>query len=381
MKKHLSEAFIERLRPPKAGYTEVFDLGYPGLAFRVGHGGSKAFRLYYRGAGTVRARALGRWPEVSLAAARDQWRKTRESIAKGEAPRDSKPNGSLFEHVIEEWLSRDMSQRNTANSMKQVERMVDRDLLPAWRGRSVAAITKKDVLELLDATVDRGARVKANRLHAAMRRFFKWCAGRELITANPMNGLERPTKEVSRDRVLSDAELTAVWRGSSGLPIHGAIARLLILTGMRREEATALRWSEVKGDHIELSNGRTKSGAAHIVPLSAAAQELLGNLRRIAGSDFCFSLNGSKAVTGWSLAKKELDKAAGVSDWRLHDLRRTMATGCQKLGVSLQTVESILGHVSGSRAGVIGVYQRHDFLAEKRVALEKWAKHVTKLVG
>jgi integrase len=106
----------------------------------------------------------------------------------------------------------------------------------------------------------------------------------------------------------------------------------------------------------------------------------LAGVPRIAGSDYVFTLNGQKPITGWSRAKHMLDAAAGVSNWRLHDLRRTMATGCQKLGVSLQTVEAVLGHVSGSRAGVVGVYQVHDYAKEKRAALELWARHVAKLV-
>jgi integrase len=251
--------------------------------------------------------------------------------------------------------------------------------LPAWRGRSISDITKRDVIALLDAVKDRGAKVKANRVHALLHRFFKWCVGRDIVTLNPAAGLDR-TKESSRERVLTDQELVRVWAGAGELPVHGDITRLLILTGLRREEATQLRWSEIDGDVIKLSAARCKNGSAHIVPLSKPARALLAGLPRVAGSDFIFTLNGTKPITGWSAAKHILDENSGVSDWRLHDLRRTMATGMQRFGVSLQTVEACLGHTSGSRAGVIGVYQRHDFLAEKRAALERWARHVLKVV-
>jgi len=381
LKKHLTKAFIERVRPPKSGYIEAFDLGYPGLALRVGHGGAKSFRLYFRNSAKLEAKKLGRWPDISLAAARDQWRQTREAATKGEVPQ-RKSNAMLFETVVEEWLKRDMQQRNTANSLRQVTRMVDGDLLPAWRARSLDAITDIDISNLLDSIVDRGAKVKANRVHACLSRFFKWAAapGRRYIATNPMLGMARLTKETARDRTLTDQELVAVWKASSSLPIHGDVVKLLVLTGMRREEATQLRWSEVDGATITLDPSRCKNGTSHLVPLSREAQSLLANLPRVAGSEFCFTLNGAKPITGWSRAKHILDEGAGVDGWRLHDLRRTMATNMQKLGVTLQVVESVLGHTSGSRAGIVGVYQVHDYAKEKRAALELWAKHVTKLV-
>jgi integrase len=121
---------------------------------------------------------------------------------------------------------------------------------------------------------------------------------------------------------------------------------------MRREEATQLRLSEIDGDKIHLEGAHTKTGAPHIVPLSAAAKALLDDMPMIAGSDFVFTVTGHKPIAGWSAAKRNLDKECGVSDWRLHDLRRTVATGMQKLGVTLQVVEAVLGHTSGSRGGI-----------------------------
>jgi len=155
--------------------------------------------------------------------------------------------------------------------------------------------------------------------------------------------------------------------------------RLLILTGARREEIGQLKWSEIQGDHILLSNGRTKNGEAHIIPLSAPARELLASVPRIADSDFIFTKDGTKPIAGWSRPKVELDAASGVADWRIHDLRRTVATGMQKLGVTLQVVEACLGHTSGSRGGIVGVYQRHNYADEKRAALETWSGHVAAL--
>jgi integrase len=142
-----------------------------------------------------------------------------------------------------------------------------------------------------------------------------------------------------------------------------------------------LRWSEVDGDTIRLEGARTKAGEAHDIPLSTPAIELLSRLPRINGSDFVFSLNGTKPINGWSEPKIKLDKVSGVTNWRIHDLRRTLATGMEKLKVPVQVVEAILGHTSGSKGGIVGVSQRHNYADEKRAALEAWSAHVMALVA
>jgi integrase len=146
------------------------------------------------------------------------------------------------------------------------------------------------------------------------------------------------------------------------------------LTGARREEISKLRWSEIVDGDIKLEGARTKTSAPRIIPLSTAAQSLLGSVPR--AGDFVFAAG----LPDWSRAKAKLDEIVNIPAWVVHDLRRTTATGLQKLGVALQVTEAILGHTSGSRAGVIGIYQRHDYLAEKRAALEAWGAHVIALV-
>jgi integrase len=164
----------------------------------------------------------------------------------------------------------------------------------------------------------------------------------------------------------------------------GPAVRLLILTGARREEVGAMRWGEVDlvAKTWTLPGERTKNGIEHVVPLSDPALSILGRVPRIGRYDgFVFTTTGKTAVSGWSKAKVTLDAASGVPDWRLHDLRRTFATGLAGLGVSMPVVEKILNHVSGSFGGVAGVYQRHAFADEKRDALDKWAARVTAIAG
>jgi integrase len=156
---------------------------------------------------------------------------------------------------------------------------------------------------------------------------------------------------------------------------------LLLLTGLRREEVGQLKWSEIENGTIHLEGNRTKTGAPHDVHLSAPARELLDSMRRFANCDWVFTPTGSRPLQSWSQAKARLDQECGVTDWRYHDLRRTVATGMEKLGIALPVTEAVLGHTGGSRGGIVKVYQRHQYQDEKRAALDLWAKHVAKLVG
>jgi integrase len=203
---------------------------------------------------------------------------------------------------------------------------------------------------------------------------------RGILQMSPMTGMDKPASEVKRDRVLSDDELMAVWRGAEqlGFPF-GTAVQLLILTGARREEIGQLKGSEIVNTTISLKGARTKNGEPHDIPLSAPVLALLKDVPHIGDSDYVFTTNGKTPISGWSRAKSDLDKISGVGDWRIHDLRRTVATGLQKLSTPLQVTEAVLGHISGSRAGVVGVYQRHDYADEKRSALDAWGRYVTAL--
>jgi integrase len=378
MKKSLTVAAVERIKPPAKGQKEHFDLGFPGLALRVSYAGSKSWTFYYRIAGHPRRMSLGTYPAVSLVEARDAWRAARVAVAKGvdPSPRQS-ARADTFANVVAEWVKRDQADNKPA-SVRTVEKIVAFDLLPKWSSRPVDGITKRDVIELLDGIMDRGAPAKARSVYAHLARFFKWCVGRDIIAASPMTGIDKPDTVKTRERVLTDTEIVKVWHACAAGPF-GAAARLLLLTGARREEISSLSWSEVDSDTIRLEGERTNSGKPRTIALSAPARTLLDAVPR--GGKYVFSFDGGKApINGWGHAKVRINAAAGIADWRLHDLRRTVATGLQKLGINLQTIEAVLGHVSGSRSGVVAIYQRHEFADEARAALEAWGAHVIGLI-
>ena len=381
----LTTAVAARIKPPKDGQADHFDKGFPGLALRVSYGGSKTWVYFYRQYGKLKRLTLGRWPSMDLAGARDAWRTARKLVDAGENPARARPVvADSFGAVAAEWLKRDQEQNRSAANVRSI---VERYPLPAWGDRPISTIGRRDVIDLIDSVADRGYLTMAHRLHSHLHRLFRWAVGRDILAANPMADLPRQGEVVKRDRVLTDAELALVWKASDDW-LFGPLFCLLILTGARREEIGALRWVEIRGDRIELEGVRTKNGEPHTIPLAPHATALLEAVPRVANTEFVFTTTGNTSVSGWSKAKAILDAAVrdlnGGKDlppWRLHDLRRTIATGLQRLGVSLQVIEAILGHISGTRAGVVGIYQRHQFDVEKRQALDAWARHVDALVS
>jgi integrase len=383
MQRKLTDSYVARTPAPAQGQVDVFDIGYPALALRIGKR-ERTFTFHYRTNGKLKRITLGRYPEMTLAEAREAWRLARKALAEGREPdqRGRRHHVPVMatELVLEQWLKA-WRIGKAANTIKAVDRQLKHDVIPAWQGRSIDSLAKRDVLDLLDGVVERGAVVQARRIFATLQTFFGWCSQRDILTTSPMAGLKRPGSETSRERVLSDDELVKVLGNAGDYDPFTAALHLLALTGARREEIGQLKWSEIEGDSIKLDSSRTKSGKPHSIPLSSAARAILKSVPHIADCDFVFSADGRTPVKSWHHAKNRIDAASGVADWTVHDLRRTVATGLQKLGVNLQVIEAVLGHANGgSRSGVVGVYQRHQFDSEKRAALEAWGAHVIALL-
>lgn len=263
------------------------------------------------------------------------------------------------------------------------EGVLRREVIPVFRSKPLPRITRSDIAPIWDGLDDRPA--VARLTHATLRKLFRWAVTRGDIERSPMEGLPAPAAVPSRDRVLSDEELGLLWRGTEviGSPF-GPLFQLLILTGQRREEVAKMDWSELdqSGAEWTIPAYRTKNRKVQLVPLSAQAVHVLNGLAAHEDwprAGYVFSTTGKTAVSGFSKAKRRLDELMVAElgerfvSWRAHDIRRTLATGLQRLGVRFEVTEAILNHVSGSRAGVAGVYQRYDWSAEKRQAMDAWA--------
>lgn len=300
----------------------------------------------------------------------------------------------LSDYVKDEWPS----------SYDFAEGILRLHVKPVLKQRPLPSIKRTDIAAILDRLPTRQAALRRN-VYAVVRRLFRWALGRGDIPTNPLEGFETPAGPKSRERVLSDDELRLVWlaAGALGYPF-GPFYRLLLLTGQRREEVSALPWSELDRSIQlwRLPGERAKNGNASNVPLNDLAINIIDG---IAGGEkwkrrgLVFTTNDESAISGYSRGKKRLDReilklarkeaqAAGenpdeatIDPWRIHDLRRTLATGMQRLGVRFEVTEAILNHVSGSRSGVAGVYQLHDWKDEKIAALSAWGKHVENIIG
>lgn len=396
MPKALTVRAIEAIR---SGTTraEIPDGLIPGLYLICQPTGAKSWAVRYRAGGRTRKHTLGRYPGVDLANARELARRALIAIASGRDPAAEKvearrvagdsaePAHDRFDAAASLFIERYAKANTKEKSWRESERLIATHVLPLWRARRVQEIAKRDVVELMDTIVDRGAPVSANRTLAVIRRMFGWLIERGVIVANPCAGVRAPTVEKSRDRVLSDEELRAILRACDGLnEPFGALVKLLALTAQRRDEIGQMAWREVDLDARIwiIPKERAKNGIAHDVPLSDPAVNVLKSIRRIAGHrGLVFTTTGETPVSGFSKVKKRLDTAVpDAPPWVLHDLRRSAASGMARLGINLPVIEKVLNHTSGSFGGVAGIYQRHKFSDEKRVALETWAAHVQALV-
>jgi integrase len=284
--------------------------------------------------------------------------------------------------------------------------MLVNEVVGRWKGRRLSQITRAHVHEMLDAIIDRGAAIRANRVFAQFRKMCRWAIARGIIERSPCEGLTAPSVEKGRDRVLDDDEIRLAWVAFevAGWPF-GAVGQLLLLTGARRDEVAGMKWSELDlvGKVWRLPAARTKNKRDHEIPLTDGAVRIIEGLPRIgaaAKGGLVFTVTGTTPVSGFSRAKTVIDrniletlreeaearggdpeKVESPPHWTYHDLRRSLATNLRRLGVRLEVTEAVLNHVSGSRAGIVGVYQRHNFATEKRQALDAWARRLDAIVN
>jgi len=280
--------------------------------------------------------------------------------------------------LLEAYIAQHISQNRSA---PEISRMLRREIGSVWANRSIHEITKRDVIDVVSAIEQRGAPVAANKALKAIKTFLRWCVGRAVLDRSPADGVPLPTKEVARDRVLSDDELVRIIMAARQISgPYGAIVELLALTGQRREEVARCTWDEIDiaSQTWRLSSERTKNAKVHEVYLSDQAVAVLGRADKTGA--FVFSRSGTATFQDYSLAKRELDQLSGVTGWRLHDLRRTCVSGMARLGIAPHVADKILNHQNGAISGVAAVYQRHEFLVERKQALKLWGAHVERIV-
>ena len=383
----LTKSAIDALPVPKLD-TVHWDASAPGFGVKVTPTGRKIFIVLYRtgGAGSkLRKYTVGPYGRVTLHQARMAAQKVFAAKHEGRDPaaekRDSKRRAvaDRIEDLLESFIIQRLAQNCSA---AETSRLLRREVGITWAGRSIHSISKRDVVDLISAIVQRGAPGSANKTLKSLKTFLGWCAGQAVLDRSPAEGVPLPMREVARDRVLDDAELAQVLIAARtmGSP-YGGIVEFLALTGQRREEVAGLRWDEMDlAQQVwTIPKARTKNAKSHLVHLSSQALAVLTRADR--KGPVVFTLVGTKSFQDFSHAKRRLDQLSGVTEWRLHDLRRTCVSGMARLGVAPHIADKILNHQAGTISGVAAVYQRHDFLAERRAALDEWGAHLHRIIA
>lgn len=388
--KRLTDVGIERMTPPAAGRLEVWDSLVPGLGVRVGQK-RKSFIVMVRVGGKLKRLTLGVHPGMTLGEARDRAREAVSLARNGEDPAEhfqrrktehADVRRNTVAATVEDYIERYAKPRT--RSWKDTAARLRNHLVSLYGDRPVSSLTRLDMVRMLDVVAERGIGVGVNRALANTKTYLNWCVERGLIDRSPAETVRAPVMEIARDRILDDVELAAVWRAADelGYPF-GVIVLLLILTGQRRDEVAHITWDEIDRDQAlwTIPPERNKSGRPHVVPLAPLALALIEGLTPVGPLVFPAqnALDGPRAFSGWSKAKARLDQRSGVTAWRLHDLRRTAASGMARLGHDPHVVERVLNHATTSAGPLARVYQRYAYEPEKRAALEDWAAEVARM--
>lgn len=428
-KASITKRTVDAAKPDAAEYT-LWDDEVSGFGVKVTPAGGKVYVYRYRlarpgeAAQTApRKYTIGKHGNLTPDQARKRAKELAALVEQGIDPRQreldaftakdeaerlaeekARLDGELaFENVATLWLDQYENEKDRRpSSVRLAKLVVNNHLKPKLKGKPMPHIGRAELQSVIDAIPSR-QRGMRRAVFAYASVMFGWAAKRGDIPSNPLAGMAKPEAPKARERVLSDNELAEVWKASEtmGDPF-GPFFRMLILTGQRRSEVAAIGWTEVDRATATwtIPTDRAKNGVAHIVPLCPQAIMELDRLAKTGTTDaegrkienwpkagFILTTTGRTPISGITKAKAALDTAVTKADkgkaltpWRIHDLRRTMATGFQRLGVRFEVTEATLNHISGAKGGVAGIYQKHDWKEEKRSALETWARHVAAII-
>jgi integrase len=314
---------------------------------------------------------LGRYPVLGLSEARKAARIALEEAAAGGDPRPEPPAPrKTLDAMIDEFEARHLVKLRPKSRVETLRYLRGR-FLQRFAGRAPETLKRAEIQALLDDMIDEGRATSANRMLAAVRKLLNWAVERGELDVSPCMGLRSPAREVQRDRFLSMEEVARLWEASKTLsPINRAFIRILLLTGQRRESVAQLRRSQITGGVWSIPREAMKGGRRHTLPLPSLVLDIINETPATGEGDLVFSVDGERRIGGFSKLKSQLDAASGLSDWRLHDLRRTAGTHIARLGFPRIVVSKILGH---TEAGVTQIYELYTYDAEKREALEAWA--------
>ena len=378
---NITDAWLRKLKPP-VEREDFRDRGTRGLQLRSSPSGVKTFSFVFRLGSKMGRATLGRYPDVDLKFARTKADEFRKLVSQGIDPRSEKRAKRRLQEMTVELMVHEFIQtyaKPKNSSWKQAESNLRLYLSNFYGTQPISEVTRADIHQILDDLIARDKQTAANRALAHIRKFFGWLVERGYLNHSPADHIKPRHKESERHRVLSDAEIKAIWDAAKSMSgPYSAWLKLLLLCGQRRVETASMRRSQIIDGSWHLSATDTKNKQPHIIPLPNQAQRLVDQLIEKEGNFLIKSgRNGDRPVNGFSKAKLQMDRLSGVQNWKFHDLRRTVATNLTKLGIDRLILQKIINH---SERGVTQIYDRYSYMDEKREALQKWADRLDEIV-
>jgi integrase len=368
-----------------------WDQDLSGYGYRLRRSGDKVrgtFIAQYRHHRNSRRFLIGTADKLSASQARDQAKKVLAQVELGHDPQQQREDQRRKEvphslsATVHDYLAAKKGKLRP-RSYIEVERYLTGRYFKTLHHTDIGNIARRDVAGCLNKIV---APVSADRARAALSAFFTWCMEQGLADINPVVGTGTPDQPESRDRVLKDTEIKAIWQACEQCEHtkYGAIVRLLILTGCRRIEIGGMRWSEI--DFQEgtwtLPKARSKNKHAHTLPLTPLMMEIIKAVPRQVGRDCLFGARTEYGFSVWEQARSLFDKrlSGDMEPWRLHDIRRSVATGMADIGIAPHIIETVLNHRSGHKGGIAGIYNRSSYQRDVAAAIVRWSDHIRDLM-
>ena len=393
----LTQRTVEAAKcPPGRKDRLLFDSELRGFALRVTAAGSRTFLAQYSTPAGKRRVALGAFGVLTVEEARKRAKSVLgiaadgrdpfvERKAKAAAAQKAKAEAEYsFSALVAEWAkAREGDRRHSY--LREAVACLKRNL-PVWLNRPASSITLSDAVRAVDRIKAEKGTVAANRTLSYARAAYGWAVKRQHVAVNPLKGIERAGREAPRERVLSETELGAIWRGCDAVgAIAAGFVRTLMLTLQRRDEVASMLWGELDNPMDPtiwtLPAERTKNARAHIVHLSDPTRASIRNMPRVEGNPFVFTAQQEGPIKGFSRIKDRINAALAeggdtINDWRFHDFRRAGVTALAGMGFPPHVCDRLLNHLTGTISGVAAVYQRAEFLTERKAALDTWAEFV-----
>lgn len=397
----LTDRFCASAKPLDGVRTDYFDTTVKGLALRVTEQGHRSWSLLFTSPRDgKRARAtLGTYPATPLASARAKALEARGHVDAGEDPRLALAGQGAAQMTVQALVAAYLKDPEKAalRSKDEIERRLNRNVVPAIGSLRVADLRRRDVRTVTDAILRRGAKVEATRVFEDVRALVRWAVENEYLDANPLDGMAKPAEATSSNRVLSDAEIRTLWNGLTKALARSKqcqrIVQLCLVTAQRVGEVAGMVPAELDlvAREWRLPGSRTKNSHAHVVPLSDLAIEIIKEAAKEAGTGKPIFPCGDGSLPPAAVARTILRANAqaedrplgrfGIAPWSAHDLRRTALTGMARLGVPPIVLGHVANHRTTTRAGVtLAVYSQYSYAKEKREALDLWADRLVTVV-